>query len=138
MEHFPCCNFFAHRDCVDDGIDAMCPFCRMDVREVLDGGPDVRFPIYAPRGCVIPSAWIGTSMGLRCLCRATWGVHVVSGGFGCRVQRSRPLVAASSCMSLASPDVSQLGGSCARSATSPSLSTRGQRDFRRLRCFTGA
>ena len=42
MEHFPCCNFFAHRDCVDDGVDALCPFCRMDVRDVLNGGPHVR------------------------------------------------------------------------------------------------
>ena len=44
-EHFPCCNFFAHRDCVDDGVDAMCPFYRMDVRDVLNGGPHVRCPL---------------------------------------------------------------------------------------------
>ena len=44
MEHFLCCNFFAHRHCVDDGVDATCPFCSMDVRQVLNGGQDHSLP----------------------------------------------------------------------------------------------
>ena len=43
--YFPCCNLFPHRDCVDDGVDAMCPFCRIDVRDVLNGGLHVRCPL---------------------------------------------------------------------------------------------
>ena len=39
---FSVLQFLAHRDCVDDGVDAMCPFCRMDVRDVLNGGLHVR------------------------------------------------------------------------------------------------
>ena len=45
MEYFPCCNFFVHQDCVDDGVDAICPFCRMEVRDVLNGDPHVRCPL---------------------------------------------------------------------------------------------
>ena len=46
--HIPCCSFGAHRDCVDDGVDAICPFCDRDVRNVVDAAavqviPDPQF-----------------------------------------------------------------------------------------------
>ena len=52
LQHFPCGNYLAHRACVDDGVDAICPFCRMDLRELLEGGPAVQCPLC--RGPVHP------------------------------------------------------------------------------------
>ena len=55
MFHFPCCNYFAHRDCVDDGVDAMCPCCRIDLRDLLEVGPEIQCPgcrgVVDPQGC---------------------------------------------------------------------------------------
>ena len=25
--HVPCCSYAAHRECIDDGVDASCVFC---------------------------------------------------------------------------------------------------------------
>ena len=52
LQHFSCCNSLAHRAGVDDGVDAICPFCRMDLRELLEGGPAVQCPLW--RGPVDP------------------------------------------------------------------------------------
>ena len=55
LQHFPCCNYLAHRACVDDGVDAICTFCRMDLRELLEGGLAVQCPLCRspvdPQGC---------------------------------------------------------------------------------------
>ena len=45
LVHVPCCNYSTHRLCVDDGVDAMCPYCSMDLREVLGRGDHLRCPL---------------------------------------------------------------------------------------------
>ena len=55
LQHFPCCDCIAHRACVDDGVDAICPFCKMDLRERLQRVPAVHCPLCRgpvdPQGC---------------------------------------------------------------------------------------
>ena len=43
--HVLCCNCSTHRLCVDDGVDAMCPCCSMDLHEVLGRGDHLRCPL---------------------------------------------------------------------------------------------
>ena len=55
----PCCTsrvaIFSHRDCVDDGVDAICPFCRVDLRDLLEVDPEIQCPVCQgladPQGC---------------------------------------------------------------------------------------
>ena len=34
--HIPCCSYAPHRVCIDDGVDAFCPYCQRDVCDVVD------------------------------------------------------------------------------------------------------
>ena len=45
LVHIPCCNYSTHRLCVDDGVEAMCPYCSMDLRQVLGQGVHLRCPL---------------------------------------------------------------------------------------------
>ena len=36
LVHIPCCDYLTHPTCVDDDIDALCPYCSMDLRSTLE------------------------------------------------------------------------------------------------------
>ena len=44
LVRIPCCDYLAHPTCVDDGIDAMCPFCEIDLRDTLVHTGELRCP----------------------------------------------------------------------------------------------
>ena len=77
------------------------------------------------------------SMGFS-LCRTIWVSACCVGRSWTWSPASESVVTVSHCMSLASPAVLRHGDSRARSAISPSLTSRSLRVFRRLRCFTAA
>ena len=35
LVRIPCCDYLTHQMCVDDDIDALCPYCSMDLRHTL-------------------------------------------------------------------------------------------------------
>ena len=75
--HIQCCNCFAHRDCVYDGVDAICPFCRIDLRDFLEVRPKIQCPVCQgladPQGCgSAPVPTLPQSLfHLSCLARMT-------------------------------------------------------------------
>ena len=73
-----------------------------------------------------------------CLCRTIWVSACCAGRSRMWSPASESFVAVSHCMSLASPAVSRHGDNRARSAISPSLTSRGLRVCRRPPCFVGA
>ena len=45
LVHIPCCNYSTHRLCVDVGVEAMCSYCSMDLREALGQGVQLQCPL---------------------------------------------------------------------------------------------
>ena len=65
LQHFPCCNYLAC--CVDDGVNAICQFCRLDLRELLE---EVLRSTEPPLDL---NASCSTSEWRRHACSARWG-----------------------------------------------------------------
>ena len=132
MEHVPCCNFFAHRDCGEEAIHVFscCPRALFHVRcsatMISIDSSEVRCPACSASLCDSASLdWFTR------LCHIN-GVEL-------------PMQSDLGEYMLCWEDVDVESSVRARCFTTrgqlcplPSLSTRGLRVFRRLRCFTGA
>ena len=83
LVHIPCCNYSTHRPCVDDGVEAMCPYCSMDLRAALGRGVHLQCPLCGDSCCedfdtVMFSCCPGVAFHVSCMATVVPGGREVT------------------------------------------------------------